>query len=92
MSDVSASAQGLLRGWIHWIMGGLVAWGLLLGLGAYLYTPDPSVARSAEAEKEAIIRGIIVATCAVVFVTFWWVMLALRQRRLSHLAARTDQK
>jgi hypothetical protein len=64
-------------------MGSLVVWGLLLGVGTYMYRADWSVARSSGAEKEAILRGIIVATCTVAFVTFWWVMLWMRERRLA---------
>ena len=85
MSEVAASEKGLLREWIHWIMGGLIVWGLLLGLGAYLYRADPTLARTSEAETEAILRGIIVATCAVAFVSFWWVMLWNRERRVSRV-------
>lgn len=83
MSEVPASEKGLLREWIHWIMGSLVVWGLLLGVGAYIYRADPTIVRSSGEEKEAILRGIIVATCAVAFVTFWWAMLYLRERRVA---------
>lgn len=83
MNEVSAGEKSLLREWIHWIMGGLIAWGLLLGLGAYLYSSDPSVTRNDQAETEAILRGVIIATCAVGFVTFWWVMLIVRERRIN---------
>jgi hypothetical protein len=81
MSEVSASEKSLLREWIHWIMGGLIVWGVLLGVGAYIYRADPSIERTSGDEKEAILRGIIVATCVVAFVSFWWVMLSLRDRR-----------
>jgi hypothetical protein len=82
MSEVAASEKHLLHEWIHWIMGGLVVWGLLLGLGAYLYFPGGPTPRSSAEEQKAILRGIIVATCAVAFVTFWWVMLWTRERRM----------
>lgn len=121
MSDVTASEKSLLREWIHWIMGSLVVWGLLLGVGTYLYdsglfparaqpqpgtvpsvvlspkdppgSPPKEVARppvvvkrrTGAEEKEAILRGIIVATCVVAFVTFWWVMLYLRERRVGRM-------
>ena len=117
MSEVSAGEKNLLREWIHWIMGGLIVWGLLLGLGTYLYDsgifanatrlepgtqvtvgltskdpPGPRVPvdvkrRTGTEEREAILRGIIISTCTVVFVSFWWAMLISRERRLNRLAA-----
>ena len=93
MHEPTASEKSLFRDWIHWIMGSLVAWGLLLGLGAYLFNSNrlgsgANAARQANEESEAILRGVIVATCAVAFVSFWWLMLALRERRLNRLAAK----
>jgi len=107
-SDEPKPENNFLREWIHWIMGGLLAWGLLLGLGAYIYgrytevptqPPSESVVvlksketrsspptykiRSEADERKAILRGLIVATCATAFVTFWWAMLMVRERRLS---------
>jgi high-affinity Fe2+/Pb2+ permease len=71
-SDEPKPENNFLREWIHWIMGGLLAWGFLLGLGAYLYGGE-----------HALLRGLIVATCATAFVTFWWAMLMAREWRLS---------
>jgi len=61
-----------LRYWIRWIMLGLVAWGVLLGLGAYLYGGN-----------YALLKAVIIAVCAIVFVEFWWLMLIARERRLN---------
>jgi hypothetical protein len=80
-SDEPRPENNFLREWIHWIMGGLIVWGLLLGLGAYLFHGDANTVRQGKAETEAILRGIIVAACAVAFVGFWWVMLATRGAR-----------
>lgn len=54
--------------WIPWLMAALVAWGALLGLGAYLY-----------GDKHRELRGLIVFACALVFVLFWWVALTFRR-------------
>lgn len=66
-SDEPTQQNNFLRQWIHWIMGGLLAWGFLLGLGAYLYGGE-----------HALLRGLIVAMCATAFVTFWWAALLIR--------------
>ncbi|WP_254507538.1 hypothetical protein [Anatilimnocola floriformis] len=64
-----------LRQWIHWIMLGLIAWGVFLGFGAYLY-----------GGKYAGLKAVIIAVCAIVFVEFWWLMLIARERRMARLA------
>lgn len=51
-------------------MSALLAWGALLGLGAYLV-----------GGKYAEMRGLIVFACALVFVQFWWLALTLKGRR-----------
>ena len=70
-SDEPKPENNFLREWIHWIMGGLLAFGLLLALGAYL-----------QGGNHALMRGLIVALCTAAFVTFWWTMLMIREWRL----------
>ncbi len=55
--------------WI--IMGGLLAWGLLLAAGTVLFPDGPGG-----------IRGRIILACTIVFVAFWGLMLRYRHRRL----------
>jgi hypothetical protein len=69
-SDEPNAENNFLREWIHWIMGGLLAFGFLLALGAYL-----------QGGNHALMRGLIVALCTAAFVTFWWTMLMARGNR-----------
>jgi hypothetical protein len=79
MNDIKSEPNSL-RQWIRWIMLGLVAWGVLLGTGAYLY-----------GGKYALLKAVIIAVCAIVFVEFWWLMLLSRERRLNRLASKPDK-
>ncbi|QDU27797.1 hypothetical protein ETAA8_28880 [Anatilimnocola aggregata] len=66
----TALAVNPTQQWIPWIMGGLLVWGAVLGLGAYLFGGE-----------HAEIRGGIVFICALIFVSFWWMMLTARSWR-----------
>lgn len=70
----------LLREWIHWIMWGLLGWGAMIGGGAYFY-----------GGKYALVKAVVIIVCAMVFVLFWWLMLIMRDRKLSRLAAKQDK-
>jgi len=56
--------------WIPFIMGGLLVWGAVLGLGTYL-----------TGGKYAVGRGLIVFVCAAIFVAFWWAVIAISGRK-----------
>jgi CHASE2 domain-containing sensor protein len=55
---------------IRWIMAGIVAWGLVHGIGAWQFNHDPR-------------RLLVVLGCVAGFLGFWLVMLAARRRRLA---------
>ncbi|WP_425618815.1 hypothetical protein NA78x_002531 [Anatilimnocola sp. NA78] len=56
--------------WIPFIMGGLLVWGAVLGLGTYL-----------TGGEYAVRRGLIVFVCAAIFVAFWWAVLVIGGRK-----------
>ena len=81
LTDVQPKFEpNFLREWIHWIMWGLLAWGALIGVGAYLY-----------GGKYALIKATFIIVCAALFVLFWWLMLIARERRLNRLAAKEEK-
>lgn len=49
------------------IMGGMVAWGAYVAIGAYLYNMNPW-------------RGLIVMGCVALFLGFWLVLLWVQSR------------
>jgi CHASE2 domain-containing sensor protein len=51
-------------------MAGIVAWGLVHGIGAWQFNHDPR-------------RLLVVLGCVAGFLGFWLVMLAARRRRLA---------
>ena len=77
---MTSQPKNEMRRWIPWIMGGLLAWGALLGLGAFLFGGN-----------HALLRGLIVFVCALGFVEFWWLMLIARERRINRLAAKDEK-
>jgi hypothetical protein len=80
MNDQLKTEPNFLREWIYWIMGGLLAWGALIALGAYLYGGN-----------YALLKAVIILTCAFIFVEFWWLMLISRERRLNRAAAKKEK-
>jgi hypothetical protein len=80
MTDQLQTEPNLLREWIYWIMGGLIAWGALIAIGAYLY-----------GGKYALLKAVIILVCAFIFVEFWWLMLVARDRRLKRAAAKKEK-
>ena len=54
---------------LHIIMATLLVWGSIHALGAYLYNHDWR-------------KPVVVYVCLIGFLGFWWLMLALRDRRL----------
>jgi hypothetical protein len=55
----------------RWIMLAVLAWGLLLALGTYLFGGN-----------QPGLRAAIVALCTLAFLGMWWTALALRKRRI----------
>lgn len=58
---------------IRWIMLAVLAWGLFLALGAYLFGGNLPA-----------LRAVIIAATVAAFLGFWISALALRQRRIEH--------
>jgi high-affinity Fe2+/Pb2+ permease len=58
---------------IRWIMLAVLAWGLLLALGTYLFGGN-----------QPLLRAAIVAGCTLGFLGLWLAALAMRQRRIKH--------
>jgi high-affinity Fe2+/Pb2+ permease len=56
---------------VRWIMLSVLAWGLLLALGTYLF-----------GGSQPLLRAAIVAGCTLAFLAFWLAALAMRQRRI----------
>jgi len=55
----------------RWIMLAVLAWGLLLALGTYLFGGN-----------QPLLRAAIVAGCTLGFLGLWLAALAMRQRRM----------
>ena len=55
---------------IRWVVLGVLAWGLFHAVGAWRFNNNP-------------LRAVVVLACVLVFLGFWMMMLAVRQRRLS---------
>ena len=53
---------------IRWIMGAVLVWGTILGVGAWRLNNDPR-------------RLLVVLACVIAFIGFWALMLAARARR-----------
>ena len=53
---------------IRWIMGAVLVWGTILGIGAWRLNNDPR-------------RLLVVLACVIAFVGFWALMLSARARR-----------
>jgi hypothetical protein len=68
MSDLHepASRPNVTR----WIMLAVLAWGLLLALGTYLFGGN-----------QPELRAAIVAGCTLAFLGLWWAALVLRKRQ-----------
>ncbi|ADB19334.1 hypothetical protein Psta_4692 [Pirellula staleyi DSM 6068] len=54
---------------IKWIMLAVIVWGIILAIGASLY-----------GSKVDIMRGVIVATIAFLFIGFWGLMMLTHKR------------
>jgi uncharacterized membrane protein YfcA len=50
---------------VFWIVGGILAWGVILAIGVFLANRDPR-------------QPLIIVACVVIFVGFWLAMLRLR--------------
>jgi hypothetical protein len=80
MTDQPKTEPIFLREWIYWIMGGLLAWGAFIAIGAYVYGGN-----------YALLKAVIIMVCAVIFVEFWWLALSSRERRLNRLRAKEEK-
>lgn len=62
------------------MMAALLAWGLFLAAGTYLYRINQAGA-AAEASPLPIYRGLIVLGCTLGFLSLWAIAIALRKQR-----------
>jgi hypothetical protein len=64
------------------IAGGLLLWGGMFALGAYL---ELGSERPAEDSSRALLKGLITIGCTLAFLAFWGIALWNRSRRLRRM-------
>jgi high-affinity Fe2+/Pb2+ permease len=69
VTDQQSLAEQAQSKTIRWLMLAVLAWGLILALGAYLFGGN-----------KPLLRALIIAGCTLAFLTFWLLALASQRR------------